>query len=90
LEADDAKQLSLENSYTDANSWPYPKTQRWSHGMKPIEDPNGKIVVDGKKYKMVRFETSDNRVFQTPRSYLFPILTEELKRTPSIVQNPGW
>ncbi len=90
LEADDAKQLSLENKYVDANSWPYPKTQRWAHGMKPVEDPNGKIVVNGKKYKMVRFETSDNRVFQTPRSYLFPILTEELKRTPSIVQNPGW
>nr|WP_320057283.1 RagB/SusD family nutrient uptake outer membrane protein [uncultured Bacteroides sp.] len=90
LEADDAKQLSLENKYVDANSWPYPKTQRWAHGMKPVEDPNGKIVVGGKKYKMVRFETNDNRVFQTPRSYLFPILTEELKRTPSIVQNPGW
>jgi len=74
----------------DANSWPYAKTQRWAHGMMPVEDPNGKIIVNGKKYKMVRFETNDDRVFQTPRSYLFPILTEELKRTPSIVQNPGW
>lgn len=90
LEADNAEELATENKYVDANSWPYAKTQRWAHGMMPVEDPNGKIIVNGKKYKMVRFETNDDRVFQTPRSYLFPILTEELKRAPSIVQNPGW
>ena len=31
-----------------ASEWPYPKDQRQSHGMKPVEDPNGKIEVNGK------------------------------------------
>ncbi|HBG42528.1 MAG TPA: RagB/SusD family nutrient uptake outer membrane protein [Porphyromonadaceae bacterium] len=90
LEADDATELAKEKSYKDADSWPYPKTQRWSHGMKPVEDPDGKIEVNGKKYKMVRFEVPDERVFKTPQQYLFPIMQDELRRTPGLVQNPGW
>ncbi|WP_080903822.1 RagB/SusD family nutrient uptake outer membrane protein [Parabacteroides sp. Marseille-P3160] len=90
LEADDATELAKEKSYAGVNSWPYPKTQRWSHGMKPVEDPNGKIEVNGKKYKMQRIEVADQRVFETPKSYLFPIMQDELKRTPGLVQNPGW
>lgn len=90
LEADDATELAKEKAYKDSDTWPYPKTQRWSHGMKPVEDPNGKIVVDGKKYKMKRIEVLDGRVFDTPKSYLFPIMSDELKRTPGLIQNPGW
>lgn len=90
LEADDATELARENSYRDANSWPYAKTQRWSHGMRPIEDENGKIEVNGKKYKMQRFAVQDGRVFETPKHYYFPIMLDELKRTPGLVQNPGW
>lgn len=90
LEADDAVELTKEQNYVDADSWPYPKTQRWSHGMRPVEDPDGKIVVAGKKYKMVRIDVPDERVFKTPQSYLFPIMTDELKRTPGLAQNPGW
>ncbi|WP_352422162.1 RagB/SusD family nutrient uptake outer membrane protein [Proteiniphilum sp.] len=58
--------------------------------MRPVVDPGGKIEVDGKKYKMVRFVVPDERVFRTPQSYVFPIMTDELKRTPGLVQNPGW
>ena len=73
-----------------ATEWPYPKDLRQSHGMKPVEDPNGKIEVNGKKYRMERFVVEDNRVFTAPKSYLWPIMQEELKRCPSLVQNPGW
>ncbi|WP_459186927.1 RagB/SusD family nutrient uptake outer membrane protein [Parabacteroides sp. APC149_11_2_Y6] len=90
MEPDNATEIAKEKGYRDANSWPYPKTQRFSHGMKPVEDPNGKIVVNGKHYKMVRFKVNDERTFSSPRSYLFPILQEELKRCPTLVQNPGW
>lgn len=37
--------------------------------MKPVEDPNGKIEVDGKRYKMKRIAVNDGRVFYSPRSY---------------------
>ena len=73
-----------------ASAWPYPKNQCQSHGMRPVEDPNGKIEVNGKKYRMERFTVEDGRVFNAPKSYLWPILQEELKRCPSLVQNPGW
>lgn len=86
--------LEPENYSTESNvdpsDWPYPKNQRQSHGMRPVEDPNGKIVVNGKNYRMERFTVEDGRVFTSPKSYLFPILQEELKRCPSLVQNPGW
>ena len=90
LEPDDPAEITLEKAYLNANSWPYPKTQRWSHGMKPVEDENGKIEVNGKKYRMQRFEIQEGRMFETPRHYLFPIMTDELKRTPGLIQNPGW
>jgi hypothetical protein len=89
LEPDDAGELAKESSYANPNSWPYPKTQRMVHGMRPVEDPDGKIEVDGKTYKMQRFKVED-RVFATPRHYLFPIMDDELKRTPGLIQNPGW
>ncbi len=69
--------------------WPYPKTQHMINGMRPVEDPNGKIVVDGKKYRMERFYV-ESRVFVAPQHYLFPIMQSELQRTPTLTQNPGW
>lgn len=89
LEPDNADELAKETGYRNANSWPYPKTQRMIHGMRPVEDPDGKIVVDGKTYKMTRFKVED-RVFESPKHYLFPIMDDELKRSPTLVQNPGW
>jgi len=79
-------------------NWPYPKTQRRINGMRPVEDVNGKIsittVVSGvsttKTYRMERFWVED-RVFNAPRHYLFPIMNDELKRLPKeFPQNPGW
>ncbi|WP_375448389.1 RagB/SusD family nutrient uptake outer membrane protein [uncultured Fibrella sp.] len=69
--------------------WPYPKAQRMINGMRPVEDPNGKIVIGTKTYKMKRFYV-ENRVFVAPRHYLFPIMQSELQRTPTLLQNPGW
>lgn len=90
MEADSEVELAKENAYVDANSWPYAKTQRCSHGMQPVEDPDGKIEVDGKKYKMKRIVVNDGRVFNSPRSYFWPIMQDEISRCPSLVQNPGW
>lgn len=90
LEPDDPTQLAQEKAYRNADSWPYPSTLRFSHGMKPVEDPNGKIIVNGKHYKMKRIEVEDGRVFSSPKHYYWPILQEELKRCPTLVQNPGW
>lgn len=77
------------NDDRSQNYWPYPKAQRMINGMKPVEDPAGKIMVNGKKYKMKRYFV-ESRVFVTPRHYLFPIMQSELQRTPTLVQNPGW
>jgi hypothetical protein len=64
LEPSSAKELAREQAWQAAGTsndkrsqaaWPYPKAQRMINGMKPVEDPNGKILVDGKKYKMQRY-----------------------------------
>ena len=68
----------------------YPKTQHRICGMRPVEDPDGKISVGGKKYRMERFWKED-RVF-LEKHYLFPIPTEELQRANiqqvELVNNP--
>ena len=98
LEPTSAQEMAREQAWSAAGStndersrnyWPYPKTQHMINGMRPIEDPAGKIVVGGKKYKMQRYYV-ESRVFIAPRHYLFPILESELQKTPSLVQNPGW
>lgn len=76
-------------NYWKAGNGPYPKNQRMINGMRPIEDPNGKIEINGKKYRMERFLV-ETRVFNTPQHYLFPIMDAEIKKTPSLTQNPGW
>lgn len=103
LEPDNSKELAKEeeweaadstNSGRSVNYWkegygPYPKCQRMINGMKPVEDPNGKIVIDGVHYKMQRF-CVETRVFDTPKHYLWPILESELVKDANLVQNPGW
>lgn len=98
LEPNSPAELAREQAWQAAGStndersqkvWPYPKTQRMINGMKPVEDPAGKIVIGTKRYKMKRFFV-ENRVFIAPRHYLFPIMQSELQRTPSLAQNPGW
>lgn len=98
LEPSSEKELSREAAWKKAgednneraqNFWPYPKTQRMINGMRPVEDPNGKIVIGDKRYKMKRF-CVEERVFLAPQHYLFPLMNSELQRCPSLVQNPGW
>lgn len=98
LEPSAPKEMAREQAWQSAgstndqrsqNAWPYPKAQRMINGMKPVEDPAGKIVVDGKKYKMQRYFI-ESRVFVAPRHYLFPIMQDELQKTPTLKQNPGW
>ena len=57
--------------------------------MRAVEDPNGKIEINGVKYRMERF-CKETRVFETPKHYLFPIMQAELQKCPTLVQNPGW
>ena len=98
LEPSAATELAREQAWQAAGStndersrnfWPYPKTQHMINGMRAVEDAAGKITIGTKKYRMERFFV-ESRVFMAPRHYLFPIMQDELQRTPSLVQNPGW
>lgn len=75
--------------YFDRFRQPYPKTQRTANGMRPVEDPNGKIVVNNKRYRMERFK-EEERVFRT-QFFLWPINRDEIRRSQGVlVQNPFW
>lgn len=74
-------------NYWKANKGALPKCQRMINGMRPVVDPNGKIEIDGVKYRMERFFVEE-RTFQT-QHYLFPILQSEINKT-GLPQNPGW
>ncbi len=98
LEPSNPAQLAQEQAWTAAGGdndtrsqkvWPYPKCQRMVNGMRPIEDANGKIVVNGKKYRMQRFYVAQ-WVFVTPTHFFFPIMQDELSNDASLKQNPGW
>lgn len=90
MDPDNPDELTKEATYKDAYSYPYPKTGHFSHGMRPVEDPNGKIVVKGKKYRMERFSLNENRVWVSPRHYLWPLMDDDIKRSTKLTQNPGW
>ena len=103
LEPSNAEELAKERSFNSlgnnnsersVNYWKqnkgaYPKCQRMINGMRPVEDADGKIVIGDKHYRMERF-CKEERIFETPKHYLFPILNTELQVCPSLVQNPGW
>ncbi|MDR1370541.1 MAG: RagB/SusD family nutrient uptake outer membrane protein [Dysgonamonadaceae bacterium] len=82
------------NSERSKNYWnqyrkSYPKCQRMINGMRPEEDPDGKIEINGKKYRMDRY-CVETRIFDTPKHYYWPIMQSELQKDPNLVQNPGW
>ena len=56
--------------------------------MRPVQDANGPIEVNGVRYRMERF-CVEERVFAI-QHYLFPIRQSEMQKTPSLNQNPGW
>lgn len=68
----------------------YPQTQHYIHGMIPIADNDGKVSIDGKKYKMKRIEGKQLVRRFSYRDYFFPINSNEIAKTPSLKQNPGW
>lgn len=45
---------------------------------------------DAPVYTFGRANTVDSRVFNSPKNYLFPIPSNEVKRAPNLGQNPGW
>lgn len=75
-------------NYWSENNGSLPRCQRMINGMRPIQDEQGKIEIDGVKYKMERF-CVEERIFSI-QHLLFPIRQNELKRLPSMDQNPGW
>lgn len=98
LEPSSATELAKEQAWQSAggdndtraqNYWPYPKCQRMVNGMKPVEDPNGKIVIGGKNYSMKRFFVAQ-WVFVSPTHYFFPVMQDELVKDPALQQAPGW
>jgi len=92
LEPDSPAELARETSYKGAPNpaavWPYPKTQRYAHGMRPVEDPAGTIDIGGVKYRMERFKLED-RIF-TSKNYFWPLMQSELANAPTLIQSPNW
>ncbi|MCW3082272.1 RagB/SusD family nutrient uptake outer membrane protein [Segetibacter sp.] len=92
LEPDSPEELAREAAYKSStippSVWPYPKTQRYAHGMRPVADPTGTFDVQGVKYKMQRFKLED-RVF-TSKNYYFPLVTSEITNAPTLLQSPNW
>lgn len=92
LEPDSDIELAREATYkaspTPELVWPYPRTQRAAHGMRPVADPAGTFVVAGVNYKMQRFKL-ENRVF-TPKNYFFPLTSSEISNAPSLKQSSNW
>lgn len=92
LEPDSGIELAREATYkaspTPEFVWPYPRTQRAAHGMRPVADPGGTFVVSGVTYKMQRFKL-ENRVF-TSKNYYFPLVASEISNAPSLKQSPNW
>ena len=92
LEPDAASELAQEAAAKTSPMpdlvWPYARTQRAAHGMRPVADPNGTMVVDGVKYKMQRYKLED-RVFSS-KNYYWPLLQSEIINTPTLKQSPNW
>ena len=83
-----AQEAVAKASPTPDLVWPYPRTQRAAHGMRPVADSTGSMVVAGVKYKMERFKLED-RVF-TSKNYYFPLVQSEISNAPSLIQSPNW
>jgi len=83
-----AQEATTKASATPENVWPYARTQRAAHGMRPVEDASGTLVVDGVNYKMQRFLLED-RVF-TSKNYYWPLTSSEITNCPSLIQSPNW
>ncbi|MDF2188215.1 RagB/SusD family nutrient uptake outer membrane protein [Paraflavitalea sp. CAU 1676] len=92
LESDSPSELAQEAAYkaspTPADVWPYARTQRAAHGMRPVADPTGTMVVGGVNYKMQRFKL-ESRVF-TSKNYYWPLVVSELSNAPTLKQSPNW
>jgi hypothetical protein len=87
--SDGSDNTSRTQKYWADNNGALPRNQRMINGMRPVrDDANGKIEVNGVKYRMERF-CVETRVFDT-QHYLFPIQLSELQRDPALIQNPGW
>ena len=77
------------SEYYETFHQPLPKLQNMINGMRPVNDNNGKIIVNGQRYRMQRFQV-ETRVWRT-QFYLWPIHRDEIRRAQgSLVQNPFW
>lgn len=83
-----AQEAAANASATPDLVWPYARTQRAAHGMRPVVDSTGTMVVGGVTYKMQRFKLED-RVF-TSKNYYWPLVSSEITNCPSLLQSPNW
>jgi len=83
-----AQEAAAKASATPELVWPYARTQKAAHGMRPVVDPTGTLVVGGVNYKMQRFLLED-RVF-TSKNYFWPLTSSEITNCPSLIQSPNW
>ncbi len=82
------REVTANASATPDMVWPYARTQRAAHGIRPVIDSTGTLVVAGVKYKMQRFKLED-RIF-TSKNYYWPLVTSEITNCPSLIQSSNW
>jgi hypothetical protein len=82
------QERTIELAYEGHRTW---DIRRWKLGDQyfntPVKGLNISASAPEDFYKVINAE---NRVFETPASYLFPIRISELEINQSLVQNPGW
>lgn len=82
------QERSIELAFEGHRTW---DVRRWKIGGEVFNVPAQGLNIRANStedfYKVVNTE---NRVFSTPASYLFPIRIRELEINQSLVQNPGW
>ncbi|MEO6914484.1 MAG: RagB/SusD family nutrient uptake outer membrane protein [Chitinophagaceae bacterium] len=83
-----AQEAKAKASPTPDDVWPYPRTQRAAHGIRPIADPSGTYIVSGVAYKLQRYKLED-RIF-TSKNYFWPLLSSEITNAPTLLQSPNW
>ena len=83
-----AREAAAKASSTPDLIWPYARTQKAAHGIRPVADATGTFIVSGVAYKMQRFKLED-RVF-TSKNYYWPLVSSEISNAPSLKQSPNW
>lgn len=82
------QERSIELAFEGHRTW---DVRRWKDGLKEFDVPaQGLNITASSPEEFYKVVNTENRVFNSPSYYLFPIRISELEINQSLVQNPGW